>query len=208
LTKPPKYVTIAEARLDPKGTSLIVKVVSIGDLKKGDDWKRQSVVVKDNSDSQEIMTWNKEIGLLEIGKCYKLDKPYWKEYEGDLQLSLGKYCTVMECQESDLLPVTQTTQHSATPSSITEPTTIPESPKGVDFDKLNREADAQKLNKELLATAREIIGASRLPKVNIRMSMIWATEMVVRDYLFETEKKIPNDQRVGMWVKLVLDEDK
>lgn len=205
MTKPPNYVTIAEARLNPKGTSLIVKVASIGELKSGesksgDKWKRQQAVLVDKSDNQELTLWGGDIGRIEQGKFYKLVTPYWKEYEGDLQLSLGKYCIVQECTESDLLPSSSTGADIET--------------KGIDFAKLNAEREAQKnteptkpiqVNPDLLKTAQEIIGIAKLPGVNLRLNTVWAIEMIVRDYLIETEKKTPDSARVGMYVKLVLD---
>ena len=205
-----KFVTIAQARLAPKGTSLIVKVVSLGEMKQGTtgagvEWKRQQVVVKDNSDVQELTVWNQEIGMLEVGKCYKLGTPYWKEYNGNLQLSLGKFCTTMECTEIDILP------HNGQ-----APTVVPDAPKaenhpvasagflritnggitvsksGVDFKKM--------ITDEMVKEALLIMKDKPIESI---LDEIWACEILTKDYLQKKENQEANVQRVGLWMKLL-----
>jgi len=180
-----KFVTIAQARLAPKGTSLIIKVVSLGEMKQGttpagEPWKRQQVVVKDNSDVQELTVWNQEIGMLEVGKCYKLGTPYWKEYNGNLQLSLGKFCVTMECTEADLL-LAENHPVASTPEKA-----VPEIPL-IDYAGMTKEALLIMKDKPIESILDEI----------------WACEVLTKDYLQSKENKEPNVQRVGLWMKLL-----
>lgn len=102
------YVLLAQAKKELKG-SVIVKVQSIGELKAGttkdgSDWTKKDAVIKDNSGEQKLTLWNDDIAKIHEGKCYKLEQPFWKDYEGKPNLSLGQYCKIHDATESDLLP--------------------------------------------------------------------------------------------------------
>lgn len=150
------FVTIAEAIQAKKG-DIIVHVVSLGELKTGASdkgpWSKQEAVVKDKSGATSLTLWNEDIGRLEAGKTYSLESPYWNEYKGKVQLSLGQYCTVKESDDSSLLePPTQTTMDTVK---------APETTKGIDFTKINAPDDKSKIEfakhtlEEFIKTVKE-----------------------------------------------------
>lgn len=120
------YVTIATAQAAKKG-SIIVKVLSLGELKSGASdkgpWSKQVAVIKDNSTSINLTLWNEDIGKLEQGKSYMLETPYWSEYKGETQISLGKFCKIHDADEIDLLDASQQqTITASVPNSVPEST--------------------------------------------------------------------------------------
>jgi len=102
-----EYTTISTAKANKKG-NIIVKVVSLGELssgnsKDGSTWQKQTAVIKDNSGSQNLILWNDDIGKVEQGKYYFIENPYWTEYKGETQLSLGKFCKLSYATTLDLI---------------------------------------------------------------------------------------------------------
>ncbi len=119
-----EYITISQARLALKG-SIIVKVVSLGEMKSGTGtkgpWKNQTAVLKDDSDTENLLMWGQDIGKLDQGKYYKLESPFWSVYKESPQLSLGKFCTIHDAIESDLIDMDATKPvEPATQSSVTD----------------------------------------------------------------------------------------
>ena len=195
------FVTIVEARKVLKG-NVIVKVVSLGEMKTGDksdgtQFRKQQVVLKDNSDVQEMILWDSEIGRLDQGKYYKLEGPYWKMYKDTPQLSLGKYCKITECMESDLLPAIQTPSNTSTTGSGTSITsnitatnssiTIPQIPDQTTLD-----------------TAKLVLGNNH-PLVMNQLQVLWALEVITRQFLRVKEDREPEKQHVGMYMKILAD---
>lgn len=194
------FVLITAARAILKG-NLIVKCVSLGELKHGNkkdgtQFQRQQAVLKDNSGIQELTLWDNDIGRLEAGKYYKLDNPYWNTYKNEPQLSLGNYCTVMECLEADLLalppgqaaPQPQPTNQQFTSPSVTPP------------------AETQKpdvTQEDLRKLAEKIISPALLPSLKNQLEMLWALEFVTKDFLQTKEGTVPDKARVGMFVKML-----
>lgn len=133
------YITIAEAAKALKG-NIIVHVVSLAGLKQGttktgEPYSMQEAVVKDNSGPITLQLWNDDIGKLEAGKVYKLDSPYWKDYKGKAQLSLGNYCQITEADSSELVPASGTIDaHNES--------------NGVDFAKLIAEKNTSAVNQD------------------------------------------------------------
>lgn len=129
------YVTIKDAiealKTGKKNSSVIVKVLSLGELatgtkKDGSQYKKMSAVVKDNSDVQELTLWDGDIGRVEAGKVYKLESPYWSFYKEKPQLGLGQYCTVHLASESDMLGQQTMQQSVPQPSSPTSTAGTPQ----------------------------------------------------------------------------------
>lgn len=97
------FLTIAESEkkfLDgiSKSASFIATVISEGELKAGTgqngDWMRKEFTIEDATKTIKITAWNEEIKSLKVGYKYEFNSPYWKEYKGSPQLSLGQYCQV------------------------------------------------------------------------------------------------------------------
>lgn len=87
--------------------NVIIKVVEIGELKAGTgakgDWTKKDAIVMDASGEQKLTLWNEDIAKIQQDKVYKLENPFWSEYEGKPQLQLGKYCKIHDATESDML---------------------------------------------------------------------------------------------------------
>jgi len=102
------YITITHARTNLKG-SIIAKVIGLGEVNSGTGkkgkWEKQIATLKDNSETQQLILWNDDIGKLEQGQILMFENPFWTEYKGEPQLSLGKFCIMHLANEDDLLAV-------------------------------------------------------------------------------------------------------
>lgn len=63
----------------------------------------QNVKAKDDSGEVSITLWNEQANTLELGDMVKMEKGWVKEYNGDLQVSTGKFGTMskMDSTEGD-----------------------------------------------------------------------------------------------------------
>ena len=132
-----EYIPLLEAQRNGKG-NVIIKILGLGEIKTGNSkdgstWSRQDVDVQDASMRMKMTLWNDDIGRLEASKVYGLEQPFWKDYKGEMQLTLGNYCTVHPMTEDDMLPPSE--------EDIVDPsqTKIDQAPKGVDFKKMMRD---------------------------------------------------------------------
>lgn len=91
------FLTIAEAKAAMKG-SFVGVVITAGDLKSGTkdgkDWSKKVYQIQDATATVPLTTWNDDIAKFKIGGKYEIVNPWWKEYQGNVQLELGKYCEV------------------------------------------------------------------------------------------------------------------
>lgn len=89
------FISIKEAMTQGKGNFRFI-VVSLGKLKSGttktgNEWQKQIAVIKDESGAINLTLWNNDIGKIIDGKSYTLENAYWTEYNGEPQVSLGKF---------------------------------------------------------------------------------------------------------------------
>ena len=107
------FVSIAEAQQAKKG-NIVATVINIGELKAGSkdgkDWTRKDITLQDTSGTQVLTAWNDDIQKFELNKTYEITSPFWKEYEGKPQLSLGKYANLKQV-EVDTQPTTDENQN-------------------------------------------------------------------------------------------------
>ena len=92
------FITIKEAKEAKKG-SITACVTHISELKAGTskdgkDWTRKTIALQDKTDEVKLTVWNDEIPQFEKGGVFQIENPWWKEHEGNLSLSLGKYAVV------------------------------------------------------------------------------------------------------------------
>jgi len=108
-----EFISIKEAKSQGKGNIRFI-VVSIGELKSGttktgDEWQKQTAVIKDESSAMNLTLWNNDIGEIIDGKTYTLENAYWTDYKGEPQLSLGKFYKLNEISQ---LPTNSSTIES------------------------------------------------------------------------------------------------
>ena len=92
------FGSIAAARQTMKG-SFIGKVISAGDLKSGTtddgkDWTNKQFRIEDSSGKITLTAWGEEIKLFEVGKTYEFTTPWWRNYNNETVLALGKFAKV------------------------------------------------------------------------------------------------------------------
>ena len=59
----------------------------------------QQVDASDDSGSAVITLWNEQVGQYAVGEMVKITKGWCKEYQGQLQVSSGKYGTIEKIEE-------------------------------------------------------------------------------------------------------------
>jgi len=199
------FISLKDAKAVGKG-NIIIKVVSLGELQKGvsktsgDPWQKQGAVIKDASLTETLTLWGDDIGRLMAGKCYKLESPYWKEYKGENQISLGKYCTVTECSESDLL------------GQQTMPTEASAPAQGVDFKKLNEQANADEALRQKQQEIQNQLDLLQMPSgkmiifVHEQAKLLLQIRREVEDEMSKYSKAPPVGAEVGMIVSKIYDE--
>lgn len=81
-----------------KNGSFIATVVGQSDLKSGTgakgDWTNRTFTLDDGNTQEKLIAWNDDVKLLKVGYKYEFNSPYWSDYKGNPQLSLGNYCQV------------------------------------------------------------------------------------------------------------------
>ena len=90
--------SIAECIADKKGDFQAV-CRSKGPLqsgtKDGKDWTKRLFTLQDSSGEIVLTAWNDQCDIMEEGKNYEIKAGWFKEYNGKMQLSLGKYGQVI-----------------------------------------------------------------------------------------------------------------
>jgi len=89
------FKTISEAKNELKG-SFIGTIIKIGELKSGTkngkDWTKKIFTVEDATASVELVCWGTtEIEKFKQGYKYEFVNPWWKVYEENVSVQLGKY---------------------------------------------------------------------------------------------------------------------
>lgn len=183
------YIPLAQAMKQLNG-DIIIEVVSIGDLKAGTgskgDWTKKVATIKDESAEMKLTLWNTDIEKIQQGKFYKIENPFWTTYEEKPQLSLGQYFKLFETTKEKLL------RNPGTVSSETvsqEKQEVEKTPQEIDY----------------IAMAKQFIKGEKLTELELRTSITWAREILIRNWLKTKEGKDPDNSRVGMYVKLHAD---
>lgn len=98
--------TIAQAREAKKGgfIGLVTQMgpISEGTKKDGSVWTKRIITLQDGTGTQGLTAWGADMDHFEINHKYEIDNPYWSEYQGRPQLSLGKYAKVRPLGQATL----------------------------------------------------------------------------------------------------------
>jgi len=90
-------ISLADARQAMKGDFRAI-VITIGELQSGTsekgDWTKKNITIEDKTARMSFAAWGDEIKLFELGETYDFVQPWFKEYNGDVTLAIGKYCKV------------------------------------------------------------------------------------------------------------------
>jgi len=91
------FITIKECVAAKKG-SFIGVIIKQSDLKSGTtnekDWTKKTYTITDATGEIELTAWNEEIEMFKVGNKYEFTGLWWKEYEGKITLSVGKYANL------------------------------------------------------------------------------------------------------------------
>jgi len=194
------FQTIEQCKLDKKG-AFIGFIIKQGDLKSGTsnkgtssekDWTNKRFTISDANDEIELTAWNGDIEKFKVGNKYEFTGFWFKEYQGAVQLSVGKYGKVN-------LIGTATTE-----------------PKGVDFGKLNAKIEDD--NPEPQPAVGQLAPPTNpLPEIGPNLEVfseeqciqLLQIEKVVKETMNKFEpNKIHEGQKVGMHVKEIYRESK
>ena len=89
---------ISELKEGATNVSIEAEVASMGEVKEiqkyGNTLKVANAEIKDDSGSIKLTLWNEKIDLIKEGDKIKIEKGYVNSFQGDLQLTLGKFGTL------------------------------------------------------------------------------------------------------------------
>ena len=93
------------SELQPKGKAeLTAEVVDLGEIrtfnKSGKEGRVLNAKIKDDSGEVTLTLWNDEVDKVKKGSKISLKNGYVSEYQGELQVSAGKFGT-LEVNESE-----------------------------------------------------------------------------------------------------------
>ena len=85
---------ISEVQANSNATLEEAEVVSKGDVREFMRFDKPGKVcncqIKDSSGEMQLTLWNDEIGLVDAGDSIRIEDGWVKEWNGKLQISLGK----------------------------------------------------------------------------------------------------------------------
>ena len=89
---------IAELKEGSTNVSVEAEVVSMGDIREinkyGNTLRVANAEIKDDSGVIKLTLWNENIDKIQVGNKIKIEKGYVNSFQGDLQLTLGKFGTM------------------------------------------------------------------------------------------------------------------
>ena len=88
-------MTIKDLKPREGNVDLVVDVVSIGDVREfekfGKPGKVASATVKDETGEVKLTLWNEQIDQIKVGNKVHITNGYVNEYQGEIQLTTGKF---------------------------------------------------------------------------------------------------------------------
>ncbi|AJF61165.1 TPA: hypothetical protein HA239_05085 [Candidatus Woesearchaeota archaeon] len=85
-----KDLEVNQSKVDVEG-----KITELGEVREFSKFGREGRVcnatVKDDSGSVKLTLWNEQIDMVKEGDTVKVKNGYVKEWQGEKQLSVGKY---------------------------------------------------------------------------------------------------------------------
>lgn len=124
-----EFLKIVDAKEALKG-SFKGAVIKAGDLKSGTkngkDWTKKIFTIEDDTASVDLVAWDSEVADFKIGYVYEIVNPWWKVYEGNASVQVGKYGTAKVIGSANIEPTS--TELPETPpvpkeQTVTPPTT-------------------------------------------------------------------------------------
>ena len=188
------FVTIKEGiRLfledNKRNPSFIGTVYAQSDLrsgtKDGRDWTNRTFTIEDSTDEIELTAWGDEIKLIKIGYKYEFTTPWWKDYEGKVQLGLGKWASI-KCVGS-----------AETPTIVNDVTSEQQQPETGDDPKEPTKVAPLPATSELLDHF-----------IMDETIFLLQIEQGIKKYLKQFDPQPLVDQKVGMFVKILYAESK
>jgi len=89
---------IADLKEGSTDVSIEAEVVSVGEVKEINKYGRTlrvvNVEIKDDSGTIKLTLWNEKTDLVTEGNKLKIEKGYVNAFQGNLQLTLGKFGTL------------------------------------------------------------------------------------------------------------------
>ena len=90
----------------------------------GRDLKVRNAVIEDSSGSMKLTLWNDDVNKYKVGDKIKVSKGYVNEFQGEKQLTSGKFGTIEKVGEGD---VSEKTDSSTTAEEPEEAAGLPDS---------------------------------------------------------------------------------
>ena len=98
-------------------------VIELGDVREFSKYGRQgrvaNAIIKDNTGTVKLSLWNEQIDKVKPGDKIKIEKGYVGEFQGELQLTTGKFGT---------LEVTKADEQTEESTNVDKPAVNPEQP--------------------------------------------------------------------------------
>jgi len=190
-----EFLKIVDAKNALKG-SFKGAVIHAGDLKSGTkngkDWIKKIFTIQDDSATVDLVAWDSEVTNFKVGYVYEIVNPWWKVYEGNASVQVGKYGTakvIGSANAGDTMVNEKDTQsvpseHISTESSLTKLPDTPPVPK------------EQTVTPPTTATKEELelLDAGTIKVIERESILLYK----IRTNVEQTIKKFENDPHGGM----------
>lgn len=86
---------LADLRVGQGKVNVEVEIVSVGEVREFQKFGRSgrvaTAVVKDDSGEMNLTLWNEDIDKVDIGTKLKVENGYVNQFQGEAQLTAGKF---------------------------------------------------------------------------------------------------------------------
>lgn len=98
-------MAIKDLKVREGKVELIAEIIEIGDIREfekfGKSGKVANAIIKDDTGTVKLSLWNEQIDQVRIGDKVKVQNGYVNEYQGELQLTTGKFGTLEVLERKD-----------------------------------------------------------------------------------------------------------
>lgn len=99
-------MAIKDLKVREGKVELIAEIIEIGDIREfekfGKSGKVANAIIKDDTGTVKLSLWNEQIDQVRIGDKVKVQNGYVNEYQGEPQLTTGKFGTLEVLERKDL----------------------------------------------------------------------------------------------------------
>ena len=89
---------ISELQVNQRNVDIEAEIVDISEVREfskfGRPGKVATAMIKDDSGEVQLTLWNEQIDSVKKGDKIKIKKAYVKEWQGEKQLSIGRYGSI------------------------------------------------------------------------------------------------------------------